>query len=113
MKLAQTRSLNQNYLYNMITWIDLAKFNADTMTFDFIARCILQNEIIFFEGNSDVISSLSEGILMDGDLVKPESGLAFLKAVQNEYDSPYMQASALQQGDALKPFSSPEWTDVN
>ena len=84
-------------------WIDLIKFDLEKQTYISVARCILAEGQLRFEGNQVVIENLESEF--DSFKEEPE---AFLEMLVKRFNSPYLQATEIQSGDELAPFQSPE-----
>ena len=84
-------------------WIDLVKFDLEKQTFLPVARCILENEVLRFEGSENVVQNLKKEFGESNQ--DPDE---YLKSLIERFNSPYLQATELQSGDELTPFQSPE-----
>lgn len=90
-------------------WVDLMKYDEARDGFVHLVRIILEKGKIRFKGNETIIRKLQDGIeLPSHRKMTPHDGRRFLEAIAKQFNSPYLLASGINEGETLTSFSSPE-----
>ena len=97
-----------------IKWVNLIAFNNETEETELVARCILEDGEMRFEGNSNLIVKLKAGFPSVGSREKltPSDGEKFLEGLRKEYRSAYLLASDVLEGDKIEDFEPAKMEDV-
>ena len=109
-------------------WLDLVRYDAENDRIESVVRVVCERGVVRLEPSGEneearrraeaVRAELQEGILTfppdtkQGRVVRPQDGESFLRAVEGHYRDPHLQATAIQEGAAAKPFETPGWENA-
>ncbi len=90
-------------------WVHLVEFDAKERTGKAVATCILENDQVHCEGNTEIVAQLKDGVFspFKNKKLTPEDGEAFLKALSVEFRSVYLFATDVQEGVTVLPYKTP------
>lgn len=92
----------------ILKWVDLLTFDGQERISRVVARCVLEDGVLRFEGSSEIVKNLKrEQIYLyeTQTVLTPSDGEDFLDHLSRLFNSPYLFADEIKEAEALPPLS--------